>query len=241
MTSEPRPRRRTRNDLDPVARPASRYPAVSLIVLIALCTGIELILVASDLGWIGERYWRLLAYNLGAFWHAILAGRPTLYTGQEWAMFLTYSVLHGGLLHLTVNMIALWSFGSAIIRRVGERRFLIAYFVSALGGSAGFALLSSNLAPMVGASGALFGLLGLWICWDYLDRRHFGETIWGTYKAVFYLFLYNLVFWVLLHGNLAWETHLGGFVAGWLIGLYWGRPALIARRIRRQGQPRSDP
>ncbi len=95
---------------------------------------------------------------------------------------------------------------------------------------------------MVGASGALFGLLGLWICWDYLDRRHFGEKMWGTYKALFYLVLYNVVFWVLLHGNLAWETHLGGFVAGWLIGLYWGRPALLSRRARRQtGQPRPDP
>jgi membrane associated rhomboid family serine protease len=195
-----------------------------------VCTTIELVLTASDLGWIGERYWRLLTYNLWAFWLPILEGRATLFAGQEYTMFLSYAVLHGGLLHLTVNMIALWSFGSAIIRRVGQTRFLLACAITAFGGSAGFALMSTNMAPMVGASGALFGLLGLWICWDYMDRRHFGEKTWGTYRALFYLVIYNLVFWIALSGRLAWETHLGGFIAGWVLGIYWGRDVYMRRR-----------
>lgn len=228
--SAPQKPRRSRVDLDVARRPASRYPPASLAMMIAICTVIELVLAASDMGLIGERYWRILAYNLGAFWLPILEGRATLYPGQEYLMFFSYSLLHGGMLHLVVNMIALWSFGSAIIRRVGQPRFLLACAISALGGSLGFAFLSQNMAPMVGASGALFGLLGLWICWDYLDRRHFGEKTWSTYRALFYLVIYNLVFWILLSGRLAWETHLGGFVAGWLLGLVWGRNVYQRRR-----------
>jgi len=202
------------------------------------CVAIELILAAADRGLIGQPYWRLMAYNFGAFWQPTLTGRPPLYPLQQEAMFVTYAFLHGGLLHLAVNMLALWSFGLAIIRRVGERRFILAYLLTALGGSAGFALLSSSPAPMVGASGSLFGLLGLWICWDYLDRKHFGEPIWRTYRALIYLVIYNLVFWFVLHGRLAWETHLGGFLAGWILGLYWGRGVYLRRRrdgLSRQG------
>lgn len=200
---------------------------------------IELVLQASDLGLLGNQAYRNFAYGLGAFWLQLAYGGDPAFPGQSYTMYVTYAFLHGGLLHLVVNMMALYSIGKAIIRRVGERRFLIAYTVSLLGGAIGFALLSKSTAPMVGASGALFGLLGVWICWDYMDRKHYGDSIRATYKALLYLFAYNLVFWLLLSGRLAWETHFGGFVAGWLLALYWGRGVYMRKRRQRR-QPRSD-
>lgn len=233
-------RRRTRQDLG-IRRPASRFPPRSLWILVAACVLVELLLTLADMQVIGQRYWRLLAYNWGAFHKDILFSQhPAFFIGQQTTMFVSYAFLHGGLLHLIVNMIALWSFGNAIIRRVGEARFLAVYGVSALCGAAGFALLPGAAVPMVGASGALFGLLGLWVCWDYLERRHFGEPIWLTYRAVIYLVLYNLVFWLLLSGRLAWETHLGGFVGGWLIGIFWGRSVLGRRRRTNTSPPSQD-
>ncbi len=219
-----------------------RPPAV-IVAAVVLNTLVELALLAGDLVLTGDPGWRALAYRYGAFWAGLLHGVQPLYPGQPVAMFFTYAVLHGGWLHLLVNMIALVSFGTLIVERVGQRRFVVAYVLSALGGAACFGLLSTNPAPMVGASGALFGLLGVWVCWDYLDRRHFGDPLWVTMRAVAFLVVYNVVFFLLLSGNLAWETHLGGFVTGWLLAVHWGRGVALrqSRRRRRLHMDMSHP
>lgn len=206
---------------------------VTVLSIAVICIAIELVLGAADLGLWANAGLRSKAYALGAFWKPLLLGAKPIYTAQPVAMFGTYAFLHGGLLHMVVNMIALVSFGTAIVNRVGQKRFLVVYAISALGGAVGFGLFSGSSAPMVGASGALFGLLGVWICWDYLDRRHHGDPLWITLRAVVFLVLYNLVFWLLLHGQLAWETHFGGFVAGWLLAVFWGRAVLDESRRRR--------
>lgn len=194
----------------------------------------EIILFGADHGWWGTPNLRMIAYQYGAFWRQLLDGQAPLFSGQQVSMFATYAFLHGGPVHMIVNMIALASFGTAIVNRIGQKRFLVAYAISALGGAIGFGLLSSSDAPMVGASGALFGLLGAWVCWDYLDRRYYGDSLWVTLRAVSFLVVYNLVFWLLLSGNLAWETHFGGFVAGWLVAVHWGRSVLDQSRRRRE-------
>ncbi len=214
---------------------------LTVILLVAVNVVVEGALLGADLGWWGDRRWRTVAYGVGAFWAPLLHGAQPVYPGQPTAMFVTYAFLHGGWLHLAVNMAALISFGTEIVRRIGQKRFILAYCVSALGGSVAFALLSSAPMPMVGASGALFGLLGIWVCWDYLDRRYYGDPLWVTLRALGFLVLYNLVFWLLLSGNLAWETHLGGFVAGWALAAYWGRSVLPQSRRRRYGGDGSPP
>jgi membrane associated rhomboid family serine protease len=196
----------------------------------------EIVLFGADQGWWASQSLRTTAYRLGAFWRPLLLEATPIYPGQPVFMFGTYAFLHGGAIHMIVNMIALASFGTAIVNRIGQKRFLVAYAVSALGGAVGFGLMSASNAPMVGASCALFGLLGVWVCWDYLDRRHFGDPLWVTLRAVVFLIVYNLVFWLILAGNLAWETHFGGFVAGWLMAVYWGRGVLDQSRQRRFGK-----
>jgi membrane associated rhomboid family serine protease len=216
------------------ARFMYRGVPLTVMVLIVLCVLPELVLLANDQGWFGPAgVLRPQAYALGAFWKRLLLGAQPYYSAQPVTMFVTYAFLHGGPVHLIVNMIALFSVGTAIVNRIGQRRFLVVYAVSALGGAVGFGLFSESPAPMVGASGALFGLLGVWVCWDYLDRRYFGDPLWVTLRAVGFLVLYNLAFWVLLSGNLAWETHLGGFVVGWLLAVHWGRGVLDQSRGRR--------
>ncbi len=186
----------------------------SVISLIAICALIELVLLAADLGWIATPRLRVLAYQNGGFWVGLLGTWKPNYPAQPYLMFLTYAFLHGGLVHLVVNMITLYSLGRLVISRVGQGRFLVLYAVSALGGALGFALLSSALQPMVGASGALFGLVGAWIAWDYIDRFSFSEPLLPVLRPILILIFLNVVLYYAMGGHLAWETHLGGFLAG---------------------------
>lgn len=193
-----------------------------LIVLIALCLGIEAILWLGDQGIVGPQRLRTLAYDYGGFWAGLWKDWPANYPAQPWIMFLTYGVLHGGVLHVVANMVTLWSLGSAVLDRVGTKGLVLLYVVAQFGGGIGFVLLADRAVfflPMVGASGALFGLAGGLLAWAYVDRYTFSEAIWPVGRMVLILGALNLVMWWALDGQLAWETHLGGFVAGWIMAL----------------------
>ena len=158
--------------------------------------------------------WRTMALVHGAFWNGLLHGWEPAFAGQSTAMFVTYAFLHSGLLHLVGNMVAVLALGGIVVARIGERGFLLLYAVSAIGGAAGFAMLSSSEVPMVGASGAVFGLIGAWKFWEWQLRQHFGSTMRPLWRSLAGLILLNVLLWVLLSGMVAWEAHLGGFVAG---------------------------
>ncbi|MFU8778601.1 MAG: rhomboid family intramembrane serine protease, partial [Roseovarius sp.] len=106
--------------------------------------------------------------------------------------------------------------------RAGQGRFAAIYALSLLGGAVGFALLSTAVQPMVGASGALFGLVGALVGWDYAARRLARAGIGPVLRVIGLLVLLNLVMYWGMAGNLAWETHLGGFLTGWVAG-WWLR------------------
>lgn len=190
-----------------------------LIFLIVLCCVVEAVLQLADLGLVGSGRLRALAYEYGGFWSGLLQSWSPNYPSQPYLMFLTYGFLHGGMLHLAVNMVTLWSLGQAVLARVGARGFVLLYTASLLGGGLGFALLASTLAPMVGASGALFGLAGGLLAWGYVDRYTLRQALWPVARAAGLLLLMNVVMWWALNGQLAWETHLGGFISGWVAAL----------------------
>ncbi|WP_245626866.1 rhomboid family intramembrane serine protease [Aestuariivita boseongensis] len=198
-----------------------RFPWV-LIALIVTCVSIEMALQGADLGMWGSTRWRSLAYQNGGFWRGLLDNWRPNYAAQPVTMFATYSFLHSGLAHLTVNMITLFSLGRIVIERTGQARFAAIYMLSILGGAVGFALLSDAVQPMVGASGALFGLAGVLVGWEYTARRLEREGLWPVARVIGFLILLNVIMYWAMDGLLAWETHLGGFVTGWIAG-WWIR------------------
>ncbi len=198
---------------------------LALVLLILPSAGIELALQLADWGLIGTPRWRGLAYQFGAFWPGLLSGWRPNYTVQPEVMFFSYAFLHGGLVHLIVNMIALVSLGGAVIAQVGQWRFLLIYAVSAVLGGAAFAILSaSGFQPMVGASGSLFGLAGALVVWGVVITLHQRAGIWTTIVAIAWpvglLTVLNIVMYVGTDGAVAWETHLGGFLAGAVVALF---------------------
>ncbi|MEM7508841.1 MAG: rhomboid family intramembrane serine protease [Pseudomonadota bacterium] len=187
--------------------------------VIAACGLIELALLLGDLDIWGEGRLRSTAYEWGGFWPGLLQDWQPNYPGQPLIMFLTYGFLHGGPVHMIVNMITLWSLGYAVQDRVGSWGFVGLYLASLLGGAAGFGLIAETFRPMVGASGALFGLAGGLLAWNYVDRFTFRMGLWPVIRLVLLLVAMNVAMWWALDGQLAWETHLGGFIVGWIVAL----------------------
>ncbi|MFB3306838.1 rhomboid family intramembrane serine protease, partial [Pseudomonas sp. AMR01] len=188
------------------------------------CVTTELVLQGADHGVWGSPRWRALAYEYGGFWRGLLGTWRPNYAAQPVAMFASYGFLHGGFTHLLVNMITLVSLGPMVLERVGHLCFVVIYALVLLGGAAGFALLSAAVQPMVGASGALFGLAGIVVAWEYTARRLAREALGPVLRVIALLVTINLVMYWAMDGNLAWETHLGGFITGWAAGwLFRGR------------------
>jgi membrane associated rhomboid family serine protease len=187
--------------------------------LIGVCILVELALTLADFGILGPPRLRNLAYEYAGFWPGLLGRWQANYATQPYLMFVTYAFLHGGFVHLLVNMMTLYSLGNFVGQRVGVRRLAVVYISAVLGGALCFGLLAPNLNPMVGASGGLFGLIGALLAWNYVDLFAANRALWPILRAVLFLILLNVVLWWAMGGHLAWQTHLGGFIAGWIAAL----------------------
>jgi membrane associated rhomboid family serine protease len=125
--------------------------------------------------------------------------------GGEWWRLITAAFLHAGLLHILFNMYALYLLGPAVERVLGTGRFLILYLVAALGGSAASYAFSAPATLSVGASGAIFGLMGALLVVGRRFRRDVTEVL--------VLLGVNLAIGFFLP-SIDWRAHLGGAVAG---------------------------
>ncbi|MCA0271165.1 MAG: rhomboid family intramembrane serine protease [Proteobacteria bacterium] len=180
----------------------------------------EAVLTGADLGLWGNADWRLTAYQYGAFWSGLLHGWQPTYAGQRELMFVTYGFLHGGLSHLALNMATLVAFGAVLVPRFGTACFLALYALSQIGGGLAFAWLAPDGAPMVGASGAIFGLAGAFLAMAAVQLRGRQRSIAPVLQSLGALVLLNAVLWWAMDGGLAWQAHLGGAVAGALYTLF---------------------
>lgn len=192
-------------------------------IVFAVSTLIEAVLSLNDFRVIGPPRGRDTLLELGAFWPGLLDNWRPNFAAQPATMFVTYAFLHGGPLHLAMNMFTLVSLGRAVTERVGATGFLVVYAASALGGGIVYAVLTLTGAPMVGASGALFGLAGAILAWYWEDERDIRRAIFSVGRVVLVLIAINVVLYVALGGRLAWETHLGGFLFGWIAGITLNR------------------
>ncbi len=147
---------------------------------------------------------------------------PSIEFRGEWWRVFSAGFLHGGLFHLLINMYVLWIFGPRLEREAGSVPFAGLYFASMAAGGAAYYisyLVTGSLTPAVGASGAIFGLFGVWLVATYRIRHTpFGSSIFR--QLVFWLGL-NAVLPFVFPGIIAWEAHLGGLVAGAVIGWAW--------------------
>ena len=190
-----------------------------LVIIIGICVSIEIVLSLSDYNVLNNTRLRTLVYEFAGFWPGLLDNWRENYAYQPQLMFFSYAFLHSGLPHLIINMITLWSIGLVVLRRAKLWGFLLIYIASILGGAAVFGLTAPDLRPMVGASGALFGLVGALLSWTYVDRFTFRQGLLPVLQAIMLLVMLNLILWWVMDRQLAWQTHLGGFVTGWIMAL----------------------
>lgn len=139
------------------------------------------------------------------------SGNPLGVAHGEWWRMFTAMFLHASFFHLAVNMYSLYFVGSIMEQVIGRWRFLLLYLVSGIAGSAG-ALLWTPLSPTVGASGAIFGILGGLFVLE--RRRHI-----ATGGQVAGLIVLNLVITFLFAGTISVGGHVGGLIGGILLML----------------------
>ena len=186
-----------------------RHRATVTLGLIAVNTIVFLLL-----DWEGIRGSRnaLTLIQFGAYSH-----RLVVYDGEYWRL-ITHTFLHGGSLHLLLNMGVLFIVGNLLERLYGGSRFLILYLISAIGGSLA-TLYFVRDAPSVGASGAIFGLMGALVALglrhkNQLPRRR--NQVFALGLLPFIAFDIFLGF-VIPHINNA--AHIGGLAVGFTAGL----------------------
>ena len=184
--------------------------------LVGVMALIEIVLSAADAGAIGSPEWRWIVFSYGAFWRPVFSGEiAPMFSGQVVTMFVSHAFLHGSFLHLSMNSAVLLAIGKFIADRIGIRKTMMVFLFSAVGGAVAFGLISIGNGPMIGASGAVFGLIGVWQVWDFSMRRRRNLPVGPVVKSVFALVLVNILLFVVLSSGLAWEAHLGG----WLVGV----------------------
>ena len=169
--------------------------------------------------------------------------------------FATHMLVHGDIVHLLLNSAWLLAFGGAIALRVGSARFLTFAFVCGIAGALTFLFVNPGLAtPVVGASGAVSGLMGgamrfLFSAIDDGGARRLREAPHAVRlmslpealsdrrvlitSAIWFLVNVLAIFGfggVDADGRIAWETHIGGYIAGFLLFGLFDRPAPTERQ-----------
>jgi membrane associated rhomboid family serine protease len=206
QTPPPPPQQRTRRPWDGRPVPARSRPggtAVVTITLIAICVVVYLVQQANP------------AFT------ARYALIPFAVEQGQYARLVTSAFLHASVLHLATNMITLYIVGAPLERVLRPVRYLIVYFLSALGGSLFSVWLSPEFSIGVGASGAIFGLFGALL----VLRRQVGAEA----GALAVLIGLNLVISFTLP-NISWQAHIGGLITGTLVALALRGVDRISRR-----------
>lgn len=166
----------------------------------------------------------------------------------SWINLITCMFLHGGWMHLIGNMVFLWVFGNNIEDKLGPALFLFFYLASGIAGSLAHAYVDPGVVPLVGASGAISGVLGGYIllfpharvlavvplgwywftvklpAWAFLGVYYLSQNIFGALRGAF----------MADDSNVAYLAHLGGFAigAGLIFLLPHRKPPAVQRTVR---------
>lgn len=226
---------------EPVAQPAINLPGV-VAALIALFVAVHVSRGLLDPA-LADDLLAVLAFTPLRYqsWAVFMHGEPGGLVAALAGPF-THMFLHGGWLHLIVNSLWMAAFGGPLARRIGVARFLALALVSAAAGAFAFALAQwGERAFLVGASGAVSGMMGAMVRLIYAGGHDLATGIRRDPCAVRPLGVAEslrlagprrfILLWMALNlalgvlnvgagddlGRIAWEAHIGGFVAGFLL------------------------
>lgn len=161
---------------------------------------------------------------------------------SPFATVFTSMFMHGGLFHLLGNMLYLWIFGDNVEDAIGHFRFLVFYLLSGVVAVYGHAFTDpDSLVPMVGASGAVSGILGAYLLL-FPGARVFTLVFFGLFWVIQIPAIIVIGMWAVMQfmnglvsaavphqgGGVAWFAHIGGFVFGMLTIRFW-----LPARLRR--------
>ena len=182
-----------------------KKPIVVTYVLMAVCIAMFLVTLILGHGKVSSYVVYILGSNYG----------PAV-RGGEFYRLITSAFLHGSFIHLFFNMYALAIIGSQIETFLGRKKFIIIYFVSALSGS----LMSIIFGDVqsIGASGAIFGILGALVYFCYYYRLYFGSIL---KSRIFPVLMINLALGFMVPG-IDVSAHIGGLVGGFLVTMALG-------------------
>jgi len=190
--------------------------------------------------------WVLIGLNVAVFAWTLMRGGPLMgvsedaafgvnygpavFQGGEWWRLVTSMFLHGGLLHLALNMWGLRVLGPFVESVLGGTAFLILYFVSGAGASL-VSIAMNYERPSLGASGAIFALLGAHVAFFLRHRREMpGELFRGQMRSVGLLIAMNIAFGLSIP-QVDNAAHVGGLLMGFAGGFLLDRPLLQEPRM----------
>jgi membrane associated rhomboid family serine protease len=160
--------------------------------------------------------------------------------GRQWTHVVTSMFLHGGWMHLLFNMWFLWIFGNNVEDSMGRARFVVFYLLSGIGAAAAQVISDpASAAPMVGASGAIGGVMGAYVIlyprvrvYCFIPIGFFLTTIALPAWAMlgYWMVLQLLPALLGVQSGTAFWAHIGGFLAGAALIKLFTRPEYLAAR-----------
>jgi membrane associated rhomboid family serine protease len=202
-----------------IAKAKFRATGATTLILVALGIGyVWELIVAGDPGSLVGGPPTTALIDAGAL-VPFTGGTPQDVTGGlaggEWWRLLSSIFLHAGLIHLALNAYALWIFGQIMEREVGRIATLAVFLTTGVFAGAASYAFAPGFIVAVGASGAVFGLVGAFITYNYL-RRH-NVMAQARLRAAISMLALNLIIGITIPA-IDWRAHLGGVVAGLLAG-----------------------
>ncbi len=214
--------------------PTSGKPIVTYFI-IGLCVLIFLIQLSSQSYRTGQ-----LFYSYGLI-PSVLMGHNQLpidlYVIPGWLTIFTSMFMHGGFMHLAGNMLYMWIFADNIEDNLGPKRFLIFYLLAGIGAGMTQVLMDTHSqVPMVGASGAIGGVLGAYLI-NHPKAKVLVLIPFGFFTQLIKIkALYVLGFWFILQfissgGGVAYAAHIGGFISGMILILFFNKKSKKINKI----------
>ena len=214
--------------------PTSGQPKVTYF-LIGLCVVVFLAQLGSQSYKTGQ-----LFYSYGLI-PSVLMGNDQLpmdlYVVPSYVTIFTSMFMHGGFMHIIGNMLYMWIFADNIEDDIGSKKFIVFYLLSGVGAAMTQVFMDVNSqVPMVGASGAIGGVLGAYLI-NHPKARVLVLIPFGFFSQLIKIrALYVLGFWFILQfissgGGVAYAAHIGGFLSGMILILFFNKKSRKKNKI----------